>query len=578
MKEFTRVVEFFYFQLSIRSRRKLIGIFFVVAIIGLLLAISPFALSKIVESIQGLVSIKSIEIWDVTTYVLLYIICLSVPKILTSYSLYTQSELRIEVVNDVSISFFERLSKMPAKHFASRNMGYLAQQLNQINNEFYTLVRGVFTDMISPVIQIIIGTVILLIYKNYLIVLAFFLYGAIFFYITHKNSIKLSQQKIYLMEAGRRSYSTLVDSIQNISAARQYSSIDLLNTRYSKILAEDMRVQKKYWKIVLKQMMVNNLLFIIMFGGCFTITVFQAVYGDLPISQVVLIGAYIMSLSAPLEGLGTVSSEIKQSISTLAHYIDEGDFKKISAKVLNIDTPVLSIKNLSFQYDEQKNSPDINIQDLQFPTGKIIAITGPSGAGKTTLLKLLTGDLLNYSGGIYLNNIPLSEIDGSQLNSYIGSVSQEPYIFQDTLRFNLLIANPKATDNELIRALEKAGMGEFFSLQPNGLDSLLGDRGTTLSGGQRQRISLARLFLSTPKILILDESTAALDFENEAKVLNNIIEGFRGATIVLVSHRGSVLKFADHVVVIENGQLSASGLQQDVQKTCDYYRRLVESQ
>lgn len=578
MEKYTKVCNFFYSQLSKQSRKQLIVIFFTAIFIGILLAITPFSLSKIIENIQGVIAQKSINGWHITGYVFLYIICLSLPKILSSYSLFAQSILRVEVVNDVSISFFNRLSNMPAKHFSSRNMGYLAQQLNQINNEFYSLIRSVSTDMISPIIQIALGASVLLAYEHYLVVSALLVYGIIFFAVLRKYSQRLSDEKVNLMDAGRESYSTLVDSIQNISAARQYSSSELLNTRYSRVLAKDMMAQKAYWKTTLHQLMLNNGLFIIMFGSCFAFTVFQSSNGQIPIAQVVLVGAYIMSLAAPLEALGHVLSETRQSVSTLAQFLDEGEFQVAGIKTRAITSPALTMKNLVFRYSNNQNTPDISVQELTIPPGQITAITGPSGAGKSTLLKLLTGEIRDYQGELILGEVPLSEVDGTQLNSYIGSVKQDTHIFQDTLRFNLQIADPNATDEVLMTALNKAGLSEFYAGLTDGLDTVFGDRGTTLSGGQRQRISLARLFLSSPDILILDESTASLDFENESRILTNIVDTFRGATIILVSHRKSVLQFADHIVIIEQGKLTASGTRIDLQHSCDYYRRLVASQ
>ncbi|MGH8812663.1 MAG: ATP-binding cassette domain-containing protein [Advenella sp.] len=578
MNTFAKVCNFFYFELSKQSRKQLIVIFFTAILIGILLAITPLSLAKIIENIHSVIAHRSADGWQITAYVFLYIICLSLPKVLSSYSLFAQSILRVEVVNDVSISFFNRLSNMPAKHFSSRNMGYLAQQLNQVNNEFYSLIRGISTDMISPVIQITLGASVLLAYEHYLVVSALLVYGVIFFAFLNKYSQQLSDEKINLMAAGRESYSTLVDSIQNISAARQYSSTEILNARYSSVLAKDMAAQRAYWKTARHQMMLNNLLFIIMFGSCFALTVFQSASGEVSVAQVVLVGAYIMSLSSPLEGLGRVLSETRQSVSTLAQFLDEGEFQVIGIQKQDITSPALTIKNLVFRYDDKKNTSDINIQELTIPPGLVTAITGPSGAGKSTLLRLLTGEIRDYEGELFLGKIPLSDVDGTQLNGYIGSVKQDPHIFQDTLRFNLRIANPKATDEALVNALNKAGMSEFYAGLAEGLDTVFGDRGTTLSGGQRQRISLARLFLSCPEVVILDESTASLDFENESRILTNIVDTFRGATIILVSHRKSVLQFADHIVIIEQGKVTASGTRLDVQDSCDYYRRLVDSQ
>ena len=187
------------------------------------------------------------------------------------------------------------------------------------------------------------------------------------------------------------------------------------------------------------------------------------------------------------------------------------------------------------------------------------AVVGPSGAGKSTLIDMIMGLLQPERGHILIDNIPLSQSNLLSWRKSISYVPQDPFLFNGSIRENLLMIFPEATDEQIWEALEFAAAADFVRKLPQGLDTLVGDRGIRLSGGERQRIVLARAILRKPSILVLDEATSALDTENERKI-QEAIEQLKGKmTIIVIAHRLSTISNADQVIVLDKGRIIQSG-------------------
>jgi ATP-binding cassette subfamily C protein len=197
--------------------------------------------------------------------------------------------------------------------------------------------------------------------------------------------------------------------------------------------------------------------------------------------------------------------------------------------------------------------------DLMIPAGKTIAIVGPSGAGKSTIADLLMGLMPPGSGRITIDGKPLDGAHALSCRQRVGYVSQDTFLFHDTVRANLLWARPDASESELHGALRMAAAQEFIARLPQDLDTIVGDRGATLSQGERQRLALARALLRQPQLLVLDEATNSLDFENETRILGAIERIHSGITVVLIAHRLSTIRWADVIYVIEDGRVVESG-------------------
>ncbi|MBE5099037.1 ABC transporter ATP-binding protein [Priestia aryabhattai] len=218
----------------------------------------------------------------------------------------------------------------------------------------------------------------------------------------------------------------------------------------------------------------------------------------------------------------------------------------------------IECRNVYFRYNQDASYALQNI-NLIIPSNQMTAFVGRSGAGKSTLIDLLMGLNQAEKGQVSIDGIPLSKDNLLSLRRAISYVPQDPFLFNASIRENLLLVEPNASEEQMWEALEFSSAGEFVSRLPQGLDSLIGDRGIKLSGGERQRLVLARAILRNPSILVLDEATSALDTENEAKI-QEALERLKGKiTIIVIAHRLSTIRNADQVIVLEQGKIIQQG-------------------
>ncbi|MGQ4665901.1 ABC transporter ATP-binding protein [Metabacillus halosaccharovorans] len=224
----------------------------------------------------------------------------------------------------------------------------------------------------------------------------------------------------------------------------------------------------------------------------------------------------------------------------------------------------LECSNVCFRYNLESNEYTLEDINLKIKVNQMTAIVGKSGAGKSTLIDLIMGLLKPESGDILIDNKELSNSELLSLRNSISYVPQDPFLFHGTIRENLLMIKPDSSEEDLWEAMEFSSAAEFVRNLPNGLDTVIGDRGIILSGGERQRLVLARAILKKPSILILDEATSALDSVNEMKI-QHAIEQLKGSmTVIVIAHRLSTIRNADQVLVIEAGRIVQSGEYEDL--------------
>ena len=236
-------------------------------------------------------------------------------------------------------------------------------------------------------------------------------------------------------------------------------------------------------------------------------------------------------------------------------------------------------RNVSFRYNKTKEEFVLDNINLHILQNQITAIVGPSGAGKSTLIDLLMGLNTPEKGEVLIDGAPLTEENLFALRNSISYVSQDPFLFNTSIRENLLMVKNTASDEEMWEALQFSQGYEFVKELPHGLDTVIGDRGVRLSGGERQRLVLARALLKKPSILILDEATSALDVRNEAKV-SRAVEELKGRmTVIIIAHRLSTIRNADAVVVLEKGKIVQQGSYAQLSKERGHlFSELLQSQ
>jgi ATP-binding cassette subfamily B protein len=234
----------------------------------------------------------------------------------------------------------------------------------------------------------------------------------------------------------------------------------------------------------------------------------------------------------------------------------------------------ISLKNVSFSYTGQESDNVLHKINLEIPQDKVTALVGPSGGGKSTVAKLIDRFWDVSEGSIRIGGIDIREIPLAELSKMVSFVTQDNFLFNCSLKENIRLGNPAATDEEVFRAARAARCEEFINRLGNGWDTSAGEAGKHLSGGEKQRISIARAILKNAPIVILDEATAFTDPENEDKIQQSIMQLARGKTLLVIAHRLSTIKNADQIAVIEKGSIVAVGRQKGLLRTCPLYQRL----
>jgi ATP-binding cassette, subfamily B, bacterial len=244
------------------------------------------------------------------------------------------------------------------------------------------------------------------------------------------------------------------------------------------------------------------------------------------------------------------------------------------------EVSLASLESIAVKVHERDTGPDDVLHDVSFtaPSGKLTALVGPSGAGKTTITHLVARLYDPSEGAVRIGGQDLREVTQDSLHDVVGAVTQDAHMFHDTIRANLFYARPSASEDELIEACRSAQIWEMISLLPDGLDTVVGDRGYRLSGGEKQRLAIARLLLKAPSVVVLDEATAHLDSESEVAVQRALKTALAGRTSLVIAHRLSTIREADQILVIDAGRIHERGTHEELLASGGLYAELYHTQ
>lgn len=270
---------------------------------------------------------------------------------------------------------------------------------------------------------------------------------------------------------------------------------------------------------------------------------------------------------APIVQMSNIGSQLTEALAgldrteELMNLPEEEDSAVRTLKPESIEGHIV-FDDVSFAYEEEKEV--LHNINLEIPKGTVVALVGSSGSGKSTIAGLAASFLTPQSGKITVDGNDMSRIALKYYRKHLGVVLQDDFLFEGTIRENILFPRPNATENELMNAVRSAYVNEFTDRFEDGLDTLIGERGIKLSGGQRQRIAIARAILADPRILILDEATSNLDTESEGLIQQSLAALTRGRTTLVIAHRLSTIRRADQIIVIEEGRIAETGTHEDL--------------
>lgn len=309
---------------------------------------------------------------------------------------------------------------------------------------------------------------------------------------------------------------------------------------------------------------------------------YLAITGSITVGTLAAFVGYLEQLFGPLRRLVSSFTTLTQSFASMDRVFqlmdEDYDIKNgIGAQPIKISKGQIDLKHVSFKYNENEKEVlhDIN---LTINKGETVAFVGMSGGGKSTLINLIPRFYDVTQGEILIDHHNVKDFLTGSLRNQIGLVQQDSILFSDTVKENILLGRPDATDDEVVEAAKMANAHDFISNLPNGYDTEVGERGVKLSGGQKQRLSIARIFLNNPPVLILDEATSALDLESEAIIQEALDVLSKDRTTLIVAHRLSTITHADRIVVMENGRIVETGTHQQLINKRGAYEHLYSIQ
>ena len=278
---------------------------------------------------------------------------------------------------------------------------------------------------------------------------------------------------------------------------------------------------------------------------------------------------------APIVQMSNIGSQLTEALAgldrteELMNLAPEADVSNRTTQLNGVKGD-MKFNNVTFAYEEDKEV--LHEVSFDVPAGSVVALVGSSGSGKSTIAGLAASFLTPQNGMITVDGMDLSKVDLESFRKNLGVVLQDDFLFEGTIRENILFPRPDATEDQLLNAVKAAYVNEFTDRFEEGLDTLIGERGIKLSGGQRQRIAIARAVLADPKILILDEATSSLDTESEALIQKSLSELTKGRTTFVIAHRLSTIRKSDQILVIENGRIAERGTHDElINKQGRYY-------
>lgn len=484
-------------------------------------------------------------------------------------------------IRRISLNVFKHLHKLDLEYHLDRRTGGLARDIERGASGINFLMRFMVFNIVPTLLEITMVIGVLL--YNYSIGFSAISLIAIFSYITF--SVKTTDWRVkFIREANKADSSSnnhAIDSLLNYETTKYFSNEDFEANRYDKDLG-DWEIAKRKNRLSLFALNGGQALIIATaITAMMMLAAYNVTQGIMTLGDFVLINAFIMQIFLPLNFLGFVYREIKGSLANIEHLFSLMSIKpKIvdsdGATELSVAGGKIEFKNISFSYNKKRKI----ISNISFSVnaGEKVAIVGPSGHGKSTLMKLLFRFYDVNEGSISIDGQDINKVTLKSLRRAIGVVPQDTVLFNESIFENVRYGKPSSSDADVHKAIKLAHLDEFIKLLPDGVETIVGERGLKLSGGEKQRVAIARTIIKNPPILIFDEATSSLDSHSEKAILAAFRDVSLNSTSLVIAHRLSTIVDADRIIFIDNGTIAEEGNHLNLLEKDGLYASLWEAQ
>lgn len=484
------------------------------------------------------------------------------------------------VSRDLRQRAFVKIESLPCSYIDSHSKGDIVSRvINDVDQLSDGLLLG-FTQFFSGVITII-GTIGFMLSINVWITLVVVVVTPLSFFIA--KFIATRTYKMFSLQSRARGEQTafIDEMVSNQKVADAYNMNEKNLDRFDEIndRLSDYSLKATFFSSITNPAtrFVNSIVYaaVALFGA------FLAINGGITVGILSSFLAYANQYTKPFNEISSVVTELQNALACASRVLKLIEEESVTpdrenAAVLNHPKGEVEIRNLAFSYSPDK--PLITDLNLKVSPGMTVAIVGPTGCGKTTLINLLMRFYDADSGEILLDGTDILDITRSSLRQNIGMVLQDTWLKSGTIAENIRLANPNATDDEVIEAAKAAHAHSFIKRLPNGYDTYIGEDGGSLSQGQKQLLCITRLMLSPPPILILDEATSSIDTRTEIRIQKAFNKLMKGRTTFIVAHRLSTIKNADIILVMNNGDIVEQGSHKELFEKKGFYYTLYNSQ
>ncbi|MBR2820621.1 MAG: ABC transporter ATP-binding protein [Clostridiales bacterium] len=497
---------------------------------------------------------------------------------------YINTWIAQHITFDMRNQMYKHLQNMSQRFFASNNQGDIITRMTSDIDGVKAVITNTFSSILSNSITLIIA-MIAMFQKNWILALVGIVIVPLFTLPTRsagKKRWKLTNESQQVNdEVNGILNETLSVSGQLLvklfgKEKYEYDKYERANRRMIGLNIKE-SMAGRWFIVILTTFTSVGPMLIYLVGGI----LMMKYDSSLTIGDITVLVALLGRMYMPVNSLLNMQVEWIRSMALFKRIFDYFD---IPVEIKNADDAVIPEKvkgdvvfeHVEFSYDPSKKI----LKDINFTlnAGKSIAIVGPSGSGKSTIVNLIPRLYDVDSGSVTFDGVDVRKLDLRFLRDKVGVVSQETYLFNGTVRENLLYAKPDATEDDMIDALKKANIWDFIEKQEKGLDTEVGNRGLKLSGGEKQRISIARIILKDPTIFIFDEATSALDSISEKKIQDAIDPIIKSKTSILIAHRLSTILAADEILVVKDGMIAERGTHKELLGKEGVYRELYETQ